>query len=269
MKLGFIGAGNMAEAILKGIIENQIDNIQKIIIFDISQERLFFLKKKYEQLEIAESSQSLVQSSDCIILSVKPQQMKDVIIEIKPIYNQQLLISIAAGLPISFYIQNMGKPIAMIRVMPNTPALVHQGISALSPSELISQEQLLIAENIFKAVGDTVICPEHQMDAITAISGSGPAYFFLFLESMYNSAQKLGLSPEIAEKLVKQTGFGACLLALKSEDLLSVLREKVTSKGGTTEAAITTLMNLEFDKIINASIYKAYNRSKEMGEMFQ
>lgn len=264
-KIGFIGSGNMAEAIIKGIIDTHICHPEDIIISDVRNERLKELADKYN---ISYTTNiKLAKAVDILILSVKPQNMKEVLNEIKiAIGNETLIVSIAAGITTDSIRKSLGSD-CVIRVMPNTPALIGQGAAVLFATKQAKQ-RLDEVERIFSAVGlVTSVEDENLMDAVTAVSGSGPAYFFLLMEEMIKTAVKLGLDTEHAEKIVLQTAKGASMLAIeraKAGEKPQTLRQKVTSPNGTTEAALKVFGKYEFEKIITDALAAAAKRSKEL-----
>ncbi|MEN6384693.1 MAG: pyrroline-5-carboxylate reductase [Phycisphaerales bacterium] len=264
-KIGFIGAGNMAEAIIKGIIDTHICQPEDIIIADVRKERVNELEDKYK-ISFATNTQ-LAQSVDILILSVKPQNMAEVLNEIKSsISSDTLIVSIAAGITTSFITKMLGQN-AVIRVMPNTPALIGLGTTVLYATKT-AKERLGDAERVFTAVGYVAsVEDEKLLDAVTAVSGSGPAYFFLLMEEMIKNAIKLGLNKELAERTVLMTARGAAMLAIdraKAGEKVDVLRQKVTSPHGTTEAALKVFAKYDFEKIVSEALEAASKRSKEL-----
>jgi pyrroline-5-carboxylate reductase len=260
--IGFIGAGNMAEALIKGIITARLYKPANIFISDVRPQRLKQLTKKYK-VKPTRNNSELVRKADIVVLSVKPQNMADALASIKGVVNnKKLVISIAAGVKTSRIAKLLGS-IAIVRTMPNTPALVGEGVSALFANAK-AKPKLGKAKSIFSAVGKTIVVNDEDLiDAVTAVSGSGPAYYFLLMEEMIKAAVKLGLPKDAAKDLVLQTAKGAALLAGQGENP-SELRQKVTSRGGTTEAALKVLAEGKFGSLIKAAIKKARNRSREL-----
>jgi len=264
-KIGFIGSGNMAEAIIKGIIDAHIYNPEDIIISDVRKDRLNALADKYNISYL--TNVKLAKVADILVLSVKPQNMLEVLNEIKnDVMPETLIVSIAAGITTAA----IGKALELkpiIRVMPNTPALIGQGTAVLYATREAHQ-RLGEVERIFSAVGFVAAVEDEKLlDAVTAVSGSGPAYFFLLMEEIIKTAEKLGLDKELAERIVLQTAKGAAMLAIeraKAGEKPSVLRQKVTSPKGTTEAAIRIFEKYNFEKIVNDAIQAAADRSKEL-----
>jgi pyrroline-5-carboxylate reductase len=264
--IGFIGAGNMAEALIKGIINAKVCKPKYIFVNDIRSDRLELLRRQY-RVQAVVNSAALAGQVDILVLSIKPQNMANVLLAIEPVvrYNT-LVISIAAGVRINEIAAALGdKPI--IRVMPNTPALIGEGASALFANSR-ARPMMDKAMRIFSSVGKTVIVDnEDLIDAVTAVSGSGPAYFFLLMEAMIKVAQDMGLPPEIAKILVLQTAKGAAGLAIEGDKLRespAELRRKVTSPGGTTEAAMKIFTAKNFSQLVAEAIVAARDRSKEL-----
>ncbi len=265
-KIGFIGAGNMAQAIINGLIDTKVYNAGDITISDIRTDRLRQLCDEYKVTSAAGNTQ-LAKSVDILVLSVKPQNMQQVLDEIKGSVNKNLLvISIAAGITTGRIQKTLGD-IPVIRVMPNTPALLGQGAAAIYATKQAA-DRLNEAERIFSAVGVVVtVNDEKLLDAVTAVSGSGPAYFFLLMEEMIKSAERLGIERQVAQRLVLQTAKGAGLLAVdaaKKNQSPGVLRKNVTSPGGTTEAALKVFSKCSFEKMVADALTAAAERSKEL-----
>lgn len=265
-KIGFIGAGNMAEAIIKGIIDAKVYKSKDIIITDIRSLQVKSICKKYK-VACASDNCKLAKSVDILVLSTKPQNMAEVLEGIKgAIRKSTLIISIAAGITTK-RIQKVLGNVPVVRVMPNTPALIGQGASVMYATKN-ARGKLKVAERIFSAVGlAQAVNDEKLIDAVTAVSGSGPAYFFLLMEEMIKTAQKLGLKKELAEMLVLQTAKGAGLLAVEAfvnGQTPDILRKKVTSPGGTTEAALKVFSKCKFETMILNALRAAAKRSKEL-----
>lgn len=264
--IGFIGSGNMAEAMINGVLKANVYRPGKVFVSDIRPERLKYLREHYG-VRTAEDNAELASDADIVVLSVKPQNMADALESIKDTLKPgALVISIAAGIRTADIAAVLGD-VAIIRVMPNMPAWVDEAASVLFANEK-AQSRLEIARLVFLSVGKAeVIEDEGLIDAVTAVSGSGPAYFFLLLDRMIDSAVELGLPEDIATSLVLQTGKGACLLAEKvGEDGESPadLVRKVATRGGTTEAAINVFIEANFGPMVNAAIKKACQRSQEL-----
>ena len=264
--IGFIGSGNMAEALISGIITAGVCTPQDVFISDVRPERLEELAGKYGV--IRDTNAHVVGRSDTIVLSVKPQVMTDALRSIKghPRIGT-FVISIAAGVRSAGSSPVLGD-VPIVRVMPNTPALVGEGASALFANER-ARPRVGRALWICSAVGKAVVVEEEDLiDAVTAVSGSGPAYFFLLMEAMMETGVSLGLPAEVARELVLQTAKGAGLLAVEADtddESPAVLRRKVTSPGGTTEAAIKIFQAREFGDTVSKALHRAAEgRSREL-----
>lgn len=265
-RIGFIGAGNMAEALIKGLIAAGVCRADGIVISDVRAERLEALADAYGVRAAADNT-ALVREAEVVVLSVKPQQIDAVLDELGAAGAAgKIVISIAAGVRTAKISSRLGD-VPIIRVMPNTPALVGMGMSGLfSPNADAAAMQK--AERIFSAVGKTVVVEREELiDAVTAVSGSGPAYFFLLMEEMIRTAGKLGLDEADAQTLVLQTARGAAELAAAQGEKgqgPEELRRKVTSPGGTTEAAIKLLLGRDFADMIESALTAARDRSVEL-----
>ena len=266
--IGFIGSGNMAEALIKGVITARLYEPENIFVSDIRQERLDFLAKEY-QVQPLDKNADLAAKVDILVLSVKPQNMTEALESIKnDIRQETLVISIAAGIRTAKIAAALGD-IAIVRVMPNTPALIGEGASALFANDK-AKPMLQKAESIFSAVGKAVVVDDEDLlDAVTAVSGSGPAYYFFLMEEMIKAACQLGLPKNVAKDLVLQTAKGAGLLAVEADkkgESPAELRRKVTSPGGTTEAALKVFAEGKLGPLIAAAIKKAHHRSQQLSK---
>jgi pyrroline-5-carboxylate reductase len=264
--IGFIGAGNMAEALIKGVINAGVCKPKYISINDIRSDRLQLLYSQYRVQPVVKSD-VLAANVDILVLSVKPQNMLEVLQTITgTVRHSTLIISIAAGVRIAKITGVLGD-IPVVRVMPNMPALIGEGASALFANAR-ARSMMEKAMRIFSAVGKTVIVDnEDLIDAVTAVSGSGPAYFFLLMEEMIRAGRDMGLPPEIAKILVLQTAKGATTLAMERDkhgESPSELRRKVTSPGGTTEAALKVFTARNLPQMITDALAAARSRSKEL-----
>ncbi len=267
----FIGGGNMASSLIGGLLETGVA-AKQLRVVDSNPNPL--AAAKFPIQCYTDHAEALV-DADVVVLAVKPHIMPEVAKSISTTLSKPLplFISIAAGIRLNDLNRwlNVDSPLALVRAMPNTPALVQSGASALFADKHVNEAQKELAENILRAVGLTIwLEDEEQMDAVTALSGSGPAYFFLVMEAIENAGIKLGLSKDIARLLTLQTAFGAAKMALESQDDAATLRARVTSKGGTTEQAINTLQagNLQslFDQALKAAQQRAVNLATQFGE---
>jgi len=264
--IGFIGGGNMAEAIIKGVIKARIYEPGRIFVSDVRADRLAFLREEYGIVGFDKNS-GPAGEADIIVLSIKPQNMNDVLREIKDaVKAEKLIISIAAGIRLGSIAAVLGE-VPIVRVMPNTPALIGEGAAALYANEK-ARPMLEKARSIFESVGLAVVVDnEDLIDAVTAVSGSGPAYYFLLMEEMIEAAAAMGLDRGLAKDLVLQTAKGASLLAIeadKNNESPAVLRRKVTSPGGTTEAALNVLSANKFGLMIAEALRAAVERSRAL-----
>ncbi len=268
-ELGIIGAGNMAEAIARGVLGAGVFRAEQIIAADVSpQRRDLFLNEL--KIRAVESNVEAARGAATILLSVKPQQMAEALAGIGAAMDPStLVISIAAGIGTSFIEQHLGSAAdwRVVRVMPNTPMLVGEGMAALCRGKFASDQDIAIARRIFRSAASVIEVAEDKMDAVTAVSGSGPAYFFFLVEQMIAAAVALGLSPQQARELSAKTALGAAKMLAASQDTAQELRRKVTSPGGTTHAAITHLEGKNVGPAIIEAIKAAARRSKETCEL--
>jgi pyrroline-5-carboxylate reductase len=266
-RIGFIGGGQMAEALIRGIITSGLYEKDDVLVSDPDSFRRDHLENRYS-VKTYYSNLPLFESCQLIILAVKPQTMRALLTECRErVRPDHILISVAAGLPIAFYLEALGKEeTKMVRVMPNTPALVLEGASALSRNNNVSDEELREAEEIFLAVGEVVILDEVHLDAVTGLSGSGPAYVFSFVEALIDAGVKSGLTRAVSEKLALQTVSGSIKLLKESGEHPASLRGKVTSPGGTAITALHVLEKVGFHGIIMDIVESAVKRSQELGE---
>ncbi len=266
MKLGFIGCGNMGEAILKGCLKT-FGN-KNIYIFEKNTSLSSKITKKYK-VQSVKSTIDLIQHTNCIILAVKPQDFSLVLKEINTFRtSKKIIISIAAGITLSFIKSNLNqvKNCQIIRAMPNLAAKTKKSITAIAFSKKTSKSAINLAQIILSTIGKIVILPENKMDAITAISGSGPGYIYYFLKTLEDAACNLKFSKAQAHLLVKETALGAISLIETSNVSFEQLVNKVSSKKGTTEAALSELKNKGFNKIIYKAVNKAYKRAKQLSK---
>ncbi len=258
--IGFIGGGNMAEAMIKGIFGK---HGWDIMVSEPRDERRAYLENTYK-INTTSDNKEVVKSCNIIILAVKPQNMDSVSAEIADlISSEKLIVSIAAGITLA-YLTSRLKTLKIIRVMPNTPALVQEGMSVLSMCECIHDKEMGLIRDIFMSIGKVLMLPEKYMDAVTALSGSGPAFIALFVEKMIDAGVKMGLNRDNASELAVQTLIGTAKL-LETGMPPYKLREMVTSPGGTTAAGLKVFEERGLKEIVTAVIEAATNRSKELG----
>lgn len=264
-KIGFIGGGNMATSLIKGLIASGHE-AQSIGVADIDAEKLQYLASQLH-VKTSPDNQIIAETADVLVLAVKPQVMRSVAENLAAIvqHKKPLVVSIAAGISQQSLQTWLGEETAIVRCMPNTPALVQTGATALHANDLVTEEQQDLAENIMRSVGVTVwVENEAEIDAVTAVSGSGPAYFFLLMEAMEDAALQLGLSDSIARLLVQQTALGAAKIALESSEPPQELRRQVTSPGGTTQRALETFQQAGFENLVARAMAAARDRAVEM-----
>ncbi|RKP48609.1 pyrroline-5-carboxylate reductase [Pararobbsia silviterrae] len=268
MKIAFIGGGNMASALIGGLIK-QGTAAAYIYAIDPIAETRERLEKAF-RIVTADAPTGKLADYDAIVLAVKPQTLKEAAEAIRPfIAERQLIISIAAGVRSGDVARWLGGHTRIVRAMPNTPALVGLGVTGLLAAPTVNQDGRELAEQVLEAVGEVVWCnSETEIDSITALSGSGPAYVFYFMEALAKAAQNLGFPADEARRLAVGTFTGAAQLAAQSDEPLSLLRERVTSKGGTTAAAIASFMESGIAEAIVKGTSAARDRAFEMGEEF-
>ena len=264
-KIGLIGGGQMGEALIRGMIKSDLVPSGHIMVAEPDAGRRDFLAATYG-IKVTDEAQTLCDFSSVLILAIKPQIMQPVLAQYKPFVNaSHLVISIAAGVPIGAIEKGIGKQ-RIIRVMPNTPALVLAGASALSPNGQASSEDLALGLEIFSAIGTCVHLPETLLDAVTGLSGSGPGYVFTFIEAMIDGGVLAGIPRPVAQQLVLQTVYGSAKLALETGKPPADLKAMVTSPGGTTIAGIHELETAGLRGTVMAAVDRASMRSKELGE---
>ena len=267
LRIAFIGGGNMAAALLGGLA-GKLTAGTNIHVVDPNADALSRLRERFG-VSTAASVDAAVYEVDVIVLAVKPQQMRDVAAALLPHLCGQLVLSIAAGIRAVDLSRWLGGHGAIVRCMPNTPALIGQGITGMVATAGVSDAQKEAAEAILRSVGATVwLTEESLIDPVTAVSGSGPAYVFYFIEAMQQAALEMGLTAEQGTQLAIATFTGAAQLAAQSDEPVSVLRERVTSKGGTTYAALTSMEQSGVKQAIVKALHAASARGRELGDEF-
>ncbi|MBN1622205.1 MAG: pyrroline-5-carboxylate reductase [Endomicrobiales bacterium] len=265
-KIAFLGAGNMAEALIRGLVESGLVSKRDIYASDVREKRLKYIKSKYK-VNISGSNKETVKKCSIIFICVKPQNMKELLDEISSLINaSQLVISIAAGVSAGKIEKYLAKGTPVIRSMPNTPALLGLGAIAISKGRWASKRYMNLASNLFKTVGLVVELPENKINAVTALSGSGPAYVFYLSEAMEKAGEKIGLSKEVSKSLTYQTILGSGKMLNSLSVSSSELRKRVTSPGGTTEAAIKHLEKNKFLNIFIKAVQEARNRAFKLSD---
>ncbi len=266
-KLAFIGAGNMARSLIGGLLKRGYP-AEKIACSDPSDACLT-AAKALGPITTSGSNVDIITDADLVILAVKPQALKDVLTPLSPSLQQgrPLLVSIAAGINSASLQAWAGNSVPIVRCMPNTPALLQEGASGLYATNQVSLEQKALAEAVLSAVGIVAwVDSEPTLDVVTALSGSGPAYFFLFMEAMQSVGEQLGLDTQTAERLTQQTALGAARMAIESDDDVAELRRKVTSPNGTTEAAIQSFENSQLRETVELALTAAFLRSQDLAK---
>jgi len=267
-KITFIGGGNMARSLIGGLVSNGFD-AQHITVTDLNLDNLQSLVIQYPSLTVSGDNIKAIQYADVIILAVKPQQLQSVAKALAGHFSSDtLFVSIAAGIRSQDIARWLGQEdIAIVRAMPNTPALVQAGATGLYANNAVTTTQYELAETILRAVGLAIwVEDEDKIDIVTALSGSGPAYYLLVMEAMEVAAIEMGLAPETARLLCLQTAFGAAKMALESNESTATLRERVTSPGGTTERALHELEDGGLRGLFENALIAAALRSRELAQ---
>lgn len=269
-KIAFIGAGNMTQSIVGGMVRSGYSN-ELIYVSNPSAGKLQLLQDKLK-VHTSQDNTQVATQADVIVLAVKPQLMAQVCQQLReqvPNLSDKLIVTIAAGIRIEKYRQYLGDSIRMIRVMPNTPSLVGQGMSGLVADDRVDQTDQDFITAAFNGVGATLwVADEDQLDILGAVAGSGPAYFFEFMASLQKAAAALGFDADKARAMVQQTALGAAEMAIASELSLEDLRKQVTSKGGSTAKGIEVYQAAEIDKISAQAVKAAVQRNQEMAKLF-
>lgn len=263
VKLGFIGCGNIAEAIIKGLLCAGVNPEDIIATNKERAERLEYVKDRYG-INTTRSRDEVVDRSDVLILAVKPKDVNDALKGIA--IGEKCLISVAAGITTAYIEALLGGTAKVIRAMPNTSSMVGQSVTAICKGKFANDEDLKIAFDIFSSIGEVMVVNENDFDAVTGLSGSGPAYVYYMMEALIDAGVKNGLDEEVARGLARQTIFGAAVMLKETGEDPSKLRQRVTSPGGTTMAGIKALESGGFKETICYAVDEASRRSKEMRE---
>ena len=260
VKIGVLGFGNMGGSIAKALAK---EPDFEVWVYDEDKKKT----KAIKRLKVAKSSKSLIENTEVLILSIKPQDVAKFLTATKSIFLKKkiLLVTIVAGLSTKVF-QNQIEGLKVIRVMPNLAVKVGESVSFMCKGKFAKKSDLEITKKIFSCIGEGAIVSESYIDKATSISGSGPGYVFYFMDAVYNQAVKLGFSKDDARQMVAQTFFGAAKLAKESDVAFEKLVKGVASKGGTTEAAVKHLDDAKFEEILGDAIEKAYKRAKELNE---
>jgi pyrroline-5-carboxylate reductase len=265
-KLVFLGTGNMAEALLKGLLREGTADPDEIVCAEPRPERREEIADRYG-VEVTGDNRAAAAQADLVVLSVKPQVMETLLTEIAPALEPRaLVVSIAAGVPISALGRRLPAGTRIIRSMPNTPALVGAGATALARGPYATDSDVTVARALFEAVGTAVVVDESLLDAVTGLSGSGPAFVYLIIEALSDAGVKMGLARPQALALAAQTVFGSAKLVLESGEHPARLKDQVTSPGGTTIAGVHALESRGFRAALIDAVDAAARRSRELGQ---
>lgn len=265
MKIGFIGAGNMATAILLGALKSGFVSEDEITIYDVNKDQYRHIRDQFPNVRFAESQEELLRASDCILLAVKPIFLSDVLQTAKAYLDDKLVISIAAG----WNYERLCNAIApakarVLRVMPNTPALVGEGFTALCENTTFDERQLAWAKSLFATLGTVAVLPERLFHAVVAVSGSSPAYAFMFMEAMADGAVRLGMPRDIAYRAAAQALLGSAKMVLETGEHPGKLKDNVCSPGGTTIDAVYALEKAGFRSAVMDAVAICAQKSAEM-----
>ncbi|MFH1858448.1 MAG: pyrroline-5-carboxylate reductase [Candidatus Omnitrophota bacterium] len=262
--IGIIGGGNMGEALLSGILKNRLAPRNRISVSEALPSRRKALKKRYG-IFVTGCSCELAERSRIIVLAVKPQQMTEVLEAIGALRENTLVISIAAGIRLSFLTRYLGK-LPIIRVMPNLPAAVGRGISAMAKNRFTAKRHCTVAERLFQSVGETCWVSEARLDAVTAVSGSGPAYVAFWMAALARGAQSLGLPAALSRRLLQKTFEGSTAYLLEKGISPDLFIQKVASKGGTTEAALRVFRTRRVSQTVKEALRRAVSRARQLSK---
>jgi len=268
-KIGLIGAGNMGGAFIKGLIGQKILPPEKINVHDIDIEKLKQMKEEFGIHDDFKNNVELVNDSDLIILAVKPQVLRKVLEQISGALDEtKMILTIVAGVPMCFYNDVTGKQFPLARAMPNVPGTINKGVSCVAFNDLVNEKQKDNCMKILNAIGNVHEVPEEYLDAVTGLSGSGPAYVFYFLEGLTDGGVKMGLPRELSRSLAIDTILGSLALVKETGTHPILLKDKVTTPGGTTVDALHVLDNQNLRGILIEAIEVATKKSKKLSEIF-
>ncbi|HUI30795.1 MAG TPA: pyrroline-5-carboxylate reductase [Candidatus Acidoferrales bacterium] len=267
--IGIIGAGHIGAAVIGGLIKAKLTSPKNIIASRRSEDNLAELAKIFG-IHTTTDNKKVAKSSDIIVLAIKPMNSRDVLNEIKELITpSQVIISVMAGIRTSFINSILGVECPVIRTMPNTPVLVDSGATAISKGKFAGEEHLKIAHAIFKSIGTVEVVPENLLDAVTGLSGSGPAYIYMVIEAMTDGGVKMGIPRQIAFKLAAQTVFGAAKLVIETGKHPAILKDEVTTPGGTAIAAVHELETHGLRTMLINAVSTATIRSKELSKIIE
>lgn len=267
--IGFLGAGSMAESMVEGMITKSFVLPEQVILLNrINSKRLEELHLKYD-VEVTQDYGKLLSKSNVVILAMKPKDVEKALQSLSPFLTEKhLILSVVAGITTYDIEECIGFKAPVIRAMPNTSASIGFSATAISAGRYSNKDQMSFAESLFETIGTVVHVPENQLDTVTGLSGSGPAYFYYMVECMEKAANLNGLDKETARSLIIQTITGAAMMLSQTNQSPTLLREKVTSPGGTTHTGLSILQNYKFDEAVLESITGARNRSAELGHSY-
>lgn len=267
--IGFIGAGNMGYAMIKSIAQSNIVNTDRIYVYDVDRERLEKLKEE-TGVSILESGREVVEKSDIVILAVKPNILETVLEECKDSFNAgKILVSVAVGVPIKFYKRIIGEDKKVIRTMPNTPALVGEGMTLVSPDSSIEKGELECVMKLFSCFGKAELLDEKLMSEVTALTSSSPAYIFMFIEAMADAAVLSGIPRNLSYKLAAQAVLGSAKMVLETNKHPGELKDMVCSPAGTTIEAVSTLEKNKFRYAVIEAMNECTKKAREIGKKFE
>jgi len=265
LKIAILGAGNIGGALLGGILKSHLAEPKDVVATDAREERRRELEEQWKVRVLPTDNRQAVAGRDVVILAVKPNIVPRVLEEIRGVLRPgQIVLSVAAAVPISFIESVLGKRVAVFRAMPNIPVLVEEGATAVAGNQYTTPEQRKVVEKIFGSLGVVVFVDEGQLDAVTALSGSGPAYIYTVIEALIDGGKKMGLSQEVATRLTEQTVLGAAKLVRETKLHPAVLRDEVTTPGGTTIAALHELEKHGLRSMLISAVETATLRSREI-----
>ena len=264
-KIGFIGAGNMATAIINGMLNNNVANASDIYVFDLDAQKLQIMSE--QGINTCENANTVVENCHFVVLAVKPQNYQEVLQGISSsVTDNTVMVSIAAGISIDYVVTTLGKKCPCVRVMPNTPLLLGCGATAVCPSDNIAEDDFNVVKSMFATSGVCQVLPESQMNTIISVNGSSPAYVYLFAKAMCDYATEQGISANVAMDLICATLKGSAEMLMQSGDTPDQLIKKVSSPGGTTIAALDVLDKGEFYQNIKNAMQACTKKAEELGK---
>ena len=266
LKIAVLGAGNIGGALLGGILKSHLAEPQDVVATDAREERRRELEEQWKVRVLPTDNRKAIAGRDVVIIAVKPNVVPAVLEDLRgALRENQIVLTVAAGVPLSVYESVLGKQVSLFRAMPNIPVVVEEGATAVAGNHATTSEQRKIVEKIFGALGAVAFVEESQLDAVTALSGSGPAYIYMVIEALIDGGKKMGLSHDVATRLTVQTVLGAAKLVRETKVHPAVLRDAVVTPGGTTIAAIHELEKHGLRSMLISAVETATARSKEIG----